>query len=99
VARPEQGTTSILFIFGLLTKWYFLLLLLVLVLLSLGWCCWLCHATGFAACPAIIAHMTRGIQITMALFFALLAISFFTCFVVDPTFILGDLGHEFAWFA
>ena len=35
VAGPEHQTTSILFIFGVLTKWYFLLLLLALDLSSL----------------------------------------------------------------
>ncbi len=30
------------------------------------------------------------------LFFVLLASSVFVCFVVNPTFVAGDLGHEFA---
>jgi hypothetical protein len=32
----------------------------------------------------------------MMAFFFLLASSFYVCVVVDPTFVVGDLGHDFA---
>jgi hypothetical protein len=46
------------------------------------------------------SRITCGVRVTTAscfvLFFVLLASSFFVCFVVDPTFVAGDLGYEFA---
>ena len=41
------------------------------------------------------SRVTHGIRVTMALFFFACEF-FFVCFVVDPTFVAGDLGHEFA---
>jgi hypothetical protein len=71
VAGPEHQTTSSLFIFGLLQKWYFLLLLLALVFCHWRQCHWLCQVTRFAACPAIVAHVTCGVPVTTALFFSI----------------------------
>jgi hypothetical protein len=43
------------------------------------------------------SRVTRGVRVTTALFFFCFACEFFfVCFVVDPMFITGDLGHEFA---
>jgi hypothetical protein len=41
-------------------------------------------------------HVTRGVCVNMALFFCFACRFFFVCFVVNPTVIAGDLGHEFA---
>ncbi len=44
-----------------------------------------------------LLRVTCGVCVMMAwVFFVLLARFFFVCFVVDPTFIAGDLGLEFA---
>jgi hypothetical protein len=43
------------------------------------------------------SRVTRGVCVTMAsCFFCFAYEFFFVCFVVDPTFVAGDLGHEFA---
>jgi hypothetical protein len=42
------------------------------------------------------SRVTRGVHVTMALFFCFACEIFFVCFVVETTFIAGDLGHEFA---
>ncbi len=65
VAGPKHQTTSILFIFGVPTKWYFLLSLLAFVLLLLKT---VSRALQFAACPVIVARVTHGIRV-MTVFF------------------------------
>ncbi len=47
------------------------------------------------ACPAIVARDAWHSCHYGYVFFVLLASSFL-CFVVDPTFVAADLGHEFA---
>jgi hypothetical protein len=40
-------------------------------------------------------RLMRGVRVTMALCFFCFACKFFVvCFVVDPMFVAGDLGHE-----
>jgi hypothetical protein len=41
-------------------------------------------------------HVTHGIHVMTALFFCFACELFFVCFVVDPIFVVGDLGLEFA---
>ncbi len=43
------------------------------------------------------SHVTHGVHVMTALcFFCFACKFFFVCFVVDPMFIAGDLGNEFA---
>ncbi len=58
---------------------YFLLSSLVLVFCHWGQCHWLCQATRFAACPAIVTHVTRGVRVTTASFFPVLVASACCC--------------------
>jgi hypothetical protein len=77
----------------------FLSLLMLVMFLLGGQRHWLCQVTRTAACLAIVVRMTHGVRIATAFVFfcfLLLAISFLHVFVVHPTFIAGDLGHEFA---
>jgi hypothetical protein len=41
------------------------------------------------------SRVTRGIRVMTASFFCFACEFFFVCFVVDPMFVVGDLGHEF----
>jgi hypothetical protein len=44
-----------------------------------------------------LSRVTHGVRVTTAsCFFCFACKFFFVCFVVDPTFVEGDLGHEFA---
>ncbi len=64
-----------------------------------GQCHWLCGATWFAACPAIIAHLTRsGARVTTAfVFFWLL---FASCCCCLPAWLSGLAWHSlYKWLA
>ncbi len=80
VARSEHWTTTILLLKEFYQKWYFFgCCRMCLFFHHWGWCHWLCQSTRFAACPAIITHLTHGACATTALFFWLLFASCCCC--------------------
>ncbi len=92
MARPEHRTTSILFNFGFLPKWVFFVVT--------------------CTCSVITGEGVTGSakQLNLLLVQRLLhrhtchdgfdygsgCKFIFACFVVDPRFVEGDLGHDFA---
>ncbi len=56
-----------------------------------------CSARQFGSCLVQqSSRVTHGVRVTMASFFCFACEFFFECFDVDPTVVVGDLGHEFA---
>ncbi len=98
VARPEHQTTSILFIFGLSSN-----KMVVFVVVACTSCSVINRdgVTGSAKQLDLwlvlrLLRMMHGICVTTAWFFLFACKFFLVSFVVDPTFVAGDLGHEFA---
>jgi hypothetical protein len=98
VARPEHQTMSILFIFGLSTN-------KMVVFVVVARTCSVVTRDGVTgSAKQLDSRLVQrsscvmcGVRVMTALFFFCFACKFlFVCFVVDPMFVAGDLGHEFA---
>ncbi len=90
MARPENQTTSILLLAELYQDSFFVVVThacSVLTALPGDSICGL--SSNRPTCDAWRMCHDRFV-------FVLLASSVFVCFVVDPTFVAGDQGHEFA---